>query len=584
MKTIRGVQWPAFAATLTIGYLLACAGCTSRNTAKSDKAETVAAPSKDEDAQPPAIPIEASSQPSKPEEPQETWSKMRLVALAPTGPVVMDLYANVSGRSLEEVSESAASRGLAQVEKDMPKPWEWEKFLEHPLVASGWLGNEAVMDAKRNDVITRFNTDGDEYADDDELPAFFSRREVRKAAFRFTDVGYEPTAMDLDSTWGTLDINEDANLDKDELTKAPESLMKLDSNGDRSIAFSEFTATLAMASTAPNANQSMMQDVKSVIDVSSGIQAHKVSANVLQHCASGQGAVTRDQWPNWTDAQWKALDKNSDQLISAQELEAITTGAAHFELRVRLRDVEKAAGSSAFVSGKSTDGNYVWESASETIAQIHGNAATISFRLEDSFPAPTKESLRREFAEALTNAEATSRIKTRFQLNDAAFSLLDPNEDDQLTDEEFENAWSWLTFVRGSRLQIKSVRSQSAWFRFADGNGDDRITEVEMRSLPMRLAKLDFDGDGLVSAAELPLTIRVVIARGDSRFNAETRPSMQSESSGGGWFAASDSNADGFVGISEFLGSLEDFSAYDSNNDGFISPSEAYKSPAGRVQ
>ncbi len=57
--------------------------------------------------------------------------------------------------------------------------------MEHPLVASGWLGNEAVMDAKRNDVITRFNTDGDEYADDDELPAFFSRREVRKAAFRF---------------------------------------------------------------------------------------------------------------------------------------------------------------------------------------------------------------------------------------------------------------------------------------------------------------------------------------------------------------------------------------------------------------
>ncbi len=139
MKTIRGVQWPAFAATLTIGYLLACAGCTSRNTAKSDKAETVAAPSKDEDAQPPAIPIEASSQPSKPEEPQETWSKMRLVALAPTGPVVMDLYANVSGRSLEEVSESAASRGLAQVEKDMPKHGNGRSSWSIPLLHRvGW--------------------------------------------------------------------------------------------------------------------------------------------------------------------------------------------------------------------------------------------------------------------------------------------------------------------------------------------------------------------------------------------------------------------------------------------------------------
>ena len=51
-----------------------------------------------------------------------------------------------------------------------------------------------------------------------------------------------------------------------------------------------------------------------------------------------------------------------------------------------------------------------------------------------------------------------------------------------------------------------------------------------------------------------------------------------------GWFAASDSNNDGFVNNSEFLGSNEDFQAYDADNDGFISATEAYNRPSSRLQ
>jgi Ca2+-binding EF-hand superfamily protein len=51
-----------------------------------------------------------------------------------------------------------------------------------------------------------------------------------------------------------------------------------------------------------------------------------------------------------------------------------------------------------------------------------------------------------------------------------------------------------------------------------------------------------------------------------------------------GWFAASDSNNDGFVNKSEFLGSNDDFSAYDGDNDGFISQNEAYKTETVSLQ
>ena len=127
--------------------------------------------------------------------------------------------------------------------------------------------------------------------------------------------------------------------------------------------------------------------------------------------------------------------------------------------------------------------------------------------------------------------------------------------------------------------------AESAWFRMADADADGRLTEIELKKFASFLAGLDYDKDGSISPFEMPLAVRLEIARTDDRMTVSFTPSQSDTPPVEvGWFAASDSNNDGVISKAEFLGSSEDFLAYDTDNDGFISATEAYKSPTSSLQ
>ena len=124
----------------------------------------------------------ASIGPDLPDEPPQTWSTHRILALASTGPIVIDVSANIGGKSLDEAAAAATGRAEAQIAKDLDKPWTWAKLLDHPLISSGWLGNLVPEGEQRGPLIGMYDKDGDEEADDDELPAFLTRGLARQTA------------------------------------------------------------------------------------------------------------------------------------------------------------------------------------------------------------------------------------------------------------------------------------------------------------------------------------------------------------------------------------------------------------------
>ena len=125
----------------------------------------------------------------------------------------------------------------------------------------------------------------------------------------------------------------------------------------------------------------------------------------------------------------------------------------------------------------------------------------------------------------------------------------------------------------------------------ADTDADGRATEMEVQKWSSNFIAFDQDKDGVVSPLEfphvglqIPFVMQLEITRSDDRLNAVLPNPSETPATETGWFASSDSNNDGTINKSEFLGSAEDFSAYDTDNDGFISSTEAYKSPPARVQ
>ncbi len=55
--------------------------------------------------------------------PEAKWTTQRIVALADSGPIVFDLAISIDGDTLDGAAVSATQRAVAQLEKDIEKPW-----------------------------------------------------------------------------------------------------------------------------------------------------------------------------------------------------------------------------------------------------------------------------------------------------------------------------------------------------------------------------------------------------------------------------------------------------------------------------
>lgn len=121
--------------------------------------------------------------------------------------------------------------------------------------------------------------------------------------------------------------------------------------------------------------------------------------------------------------------------------------------------------------------------------------------------------------------------------------------------------------------------SGQPWFQLADDNADSRLSEIELKHLSQKVKDLDRNGDQLVTPIELPLVAMLTILRSDSRLEnqlpqAGMDRSIQAVDSD--WFSAMDTNRDGSISQTEFLGEQAEFSRLDGNQDGFLSRGELY--------
>ena len=519
-------------------------------------------------------------EPTLPDEPPQSWSVHRIVALASTGPILIDVSANIGGKSLDEAAAAATGRAVAQIAKDLEKPWSWAKLLDHPLIGSGWLGNLVPEGEQREQLIGMYNKDGDDEVDDDELSAFLTRGLAREAAFRFTDIGFAPGTTASRSPWEQLDSNRDSSLDKSEIADIPTVAARFDLNEDRIISLAEMQSNRSTQSSEMMGSSSFL-DTKSAIEVRVDQKPRQVAQQLLEHYTI-LGSISRVQWPSWSDTKWNEFDVDGDQQITSDELEQITTVKPDLDIRIQFQINAEAGCTMSATAG--AESNLTWTSRLETAGQASSNSVVLAVVVTDSYAAANRASLRGQLTNALSNPQIAIVVRNQLKLSENAFDVLDADKDDKLSDEEFENAWEWLTAIRGSRILARWMFTDSAWFRMADVDANGRLTQLELQKFTSFLAGLDHDQDGSISPSEMPLTVRLEIAHTDDRLATNFPSPTEKPTREIGWFAASDSNNDDFISIAEFLGSNDDFLAYDANNDGFISPAEAYISPAGKVQ
>jgi EF hand len=141
-----------------------------------------------------------------------------------------------------------------------------------------------------------------------------------------------------------------------------------------------------------------------------------------------------------------------------------------------------------------------------------------------------------------------------------------------------------------TQIAIGAAFDGNPLLRLLDHDNDGRLTRRERQEISGLFASLDRNGDGAVSASEVPVPIRLAITLGPHVHELlaspvpaarENRPSAAGPTAPG-WFKSMDKNSDGDLSRSEFLGTTEQFKQLDTNGDGLLSVAEALKLKTGK--
>lgn len=123
--------------------------------------------------------------------------------------------------------------------------------------------------------------------------------------------------------------------------------------------------------------------------------------------------------------------------------------------------------------------------------------------------------------------------------------------------------------------------------RHLDIDGDRRFTLREIREISDSLSQFDRDGDHRIDASEIRTPIRLAVAQGpnvhamlEAPTVAALRAKRRQRQEAPVWFTPMDANGDGDVTRGEFFGTDDQFRRLDADGDGLVSVAEAIASEA----
>jgi Ca2+-binding EF-hand superfamily protein len=414
-----------------------------------------------------------------------------------------------------------------------------------------------------------------------------------------------PGTAVAEATFALLDTAGDGKLTSEKLAAAPGALLHADRNDKEIATAADLAAYGALHQPATAA------DAGPVVLVHPGEPGGELARRLLRRYGSGSGTPEKTRLTRkdlgLDEQTFALLDADQDGSLDREELARFARRPPDLELTARLGtkgedgqvEVTGKKGESPLAVGvKAGDGAVALELGAVTVRlrpgidviRPHGLGATHTMRAADIID-------RLDEGKKGYVTESDVRGMGYFY---GAFKMMDRDGDGKVTVKElvafYEQISEFQARASAGCVALVCIEEGRGLFDLLDTDHDGRLSVHEMRQAPKLLDRLDKDGKGYISRADVPRTYQLIVRRGaaggigysnigtfggmgDVAVEAML-PSAPEPKAGPAWFRMMDRNADGFVSRREFLGSEELFDKIDTDGDGLISALEAIKADA----
>jgi Ca2+-binding EF-hand superfamily protein len=376
---------------------------------------------------------------------------------------------------------------------------------------------------ERKDFIKKWDRNRDGLIDRDELRRMLFRDASVYVPFSLRGTDYYSQASSGSELFRAIDRNGNRRLDEQEINSVSRSLELMDQNADRRLAIIETRANVERV------NLGMM------VSPDEAWRSNRSRRD-------GSMAMDFESFVDW---------KTMSSTFSAVPEDVVW---------------QKIGGSGAQNLRQRLDADLSGRTSAEESRQVTSLAADVIMKIR--VPSQASETVKLASVDLASHLISVDVLKIGPQvmvLDGPGLRLV------IVIDDHFERDAIW-----NGQVRCRAAEIPDPIFAWLDIDFDGSLSEREMANAKTRLYEC---GDAPIQPEQIPATYLLQLQRGapqsvDLNFGLPSDPGTSSQSDGPAWFGDLDSNKDGEIAESEFLGTTDQFRSLDQNGDLFLTPEE----------
>lgn len=528
----------------------------------------------------------------------------RVLLLTQEGPLVIEIALTIDGQPFDAGLSRLTAEALAAGDTDGDGRATWKEVLASPKFKNGQFGNNPITaDMTLKTITEQYDTNRDGLMNAAEVPKFITKNVAGARAFSLRSSKQNQGDNVNDSPvrrW--LDEDGDKTISADEIAAAPVRLLARDADDDDLLVPSDFVAPAANLSPEGAVQRpTMSRRFGSEIAYWLGPKAkwNSVLVGLVDVCKIEDLGTDDVSIPNrdrpkpfpLVPGLFDRLDADKNGRLDVKEVAALATIEPQLKLvadfghdaenkqplaKLRLKSIAPEIADSVKV-----------RLADESRLALSLPGATLEVYVRDATP-PGNYEAQAEAILAMYDGDKNGYLEKKELPEEnpgvsASFETLDTDGDGKIYVADIAAQLARQQAALYSQIQARAGDQEDAFFAALDGDADGRLSSREIASASARLAALDTDGNGKIDGDDnVPGSLALGLVRGDSQAeNASLvapppapRPRAADIPP---WFARMDTNEDGEISPTEFLGSLAKFKSLDANGDGYLSLEEMTK-------